>query len=102
MDLAGFVICAPPIRHCRAPMPHALAEDWINLDARGGKSMDRSGRPRSARHIAPALISWLSQSPIILENADHAFYRRFVAAQSKAMSPLSNARLSKASKAMRV
>ena len=58
---------------------HALVEDWLNLDARGGKAMDRA-IARDPRVISRRLISWLSQSPIILENADHAFYRRFVRA----------------------
>jgi|HubBroStandDraft_6_1064221.scaffolds.fasta_scaffold66033_2 uncharacterized heparinase superfamily protein len=93
-----FVIAAPSVawsealhgfgwlRHLRAAdtalsraNAHALVEDWLNLDARGGKSMDRVVA-RDPRVISRRLISWLSQSPIILENADHAFYRRFVRA----------------------
>jgi uncharacterized heparinase superfamily protein len=74
------------LRHLRAAdtalsraNAHALVEDWLNLDARGGKAMDRAVA-RDPRVISRRLISWLSQSPIILENADHAFYRRFVRA----------------------
>jgi uncharacterized heparinase superfamily protein len=93
-----FVISAPSagwsealhgfgwLRHLRAAdtalsraNAHALVEDWLNLDARGGKSMDRH-IARDPRVVSRRLISWLSQSPIILENADHAFYRRFVRA----------------------
>jgi uncharacterized heparinase superfamily protein len=93
-----FVIAAPSVawsealhgfgwlRHLRAAdtalsraNAHALVEDWLNLDARGGKAMDRA-IARDPRVVARRLISWLSQSPIILENADHAFYRRFVRA----------------------
>jgi len=72
------------LRHLRAAgtalsraNAHALVEDWLNLDARG--SMDRQVA-RAPRVVARRLISWLSQSPIILENADHVFYRRFVRA----------------------
>jgi uncharacterized heparinase superfamily protein len=80
--LHGFVW----LRHLRAAdtalsraNAHALVEDWLNLDARGGKSIDRHVA-RDPRVVSRRLISWLSQSPIILENADHAFYRRFVRA----------------------
>ncbi len=72
------------LRHLRAAgttlaraNAHALVEDWLNLDARG--SLDREAAWAS-RVAARRLISWLSQSPIILENADHAFYRRFLRA----------------------
>jgi uncharacterized heparinase superfamily protein len=74
------------LRHLRAAdtalsraNARALVEDWLNLDARGGRSMDRH-IARNPRVVARRLISWLSQSPIILANADHAFYRRFVGA----------------------
>jgi uncharacterized heparinase superfamily protein len=73
------------LRHLRAAgtalaraNAHALVEDWLNLNVRGG-SMDRR-LARSPPVVARRLISWLSQSPIILENADHHFYRRFVRA----------------------
>ncbi len=72
------------LRHLRAAgtalsraNAHALVEDWLNLDARG--SMDRQVA-RAPKVVARRLISWLSQSPIILEDADHVFYRRFVRA----------------------
>jgi uncharacterized heparinase superfamily protein len=74
------------LRHLRAAdtalsraNAHALVEDWLNVEARGAHAMDRSVA-RDPRIVARRLISWLSQSPIILENADHAFYRRFVRA----------------------
>jgi uncharacterized heparinase superfamily protein len=74
------------LRHLRAAdtalsraNAHALVEDWLNLDARGAKTMDRHVA-RDPRVASRRLISWLSQSPIILENADHVFYRRFVRA----------------------
>jgi uncharacterized heparinase superfamily protein len=73
------------LRHLRAAgtalsraNAHALVEDWLNLNGRGG-AMDRRVA-RAPRVVARRLISWLSQSPIILENADHLFYRRFVRA----------------------
>ena len=73
------------LRHLRAAgtalsraNAHALVEDWLNLDARG--SPDRRSGMAATRVAARRLISWLSQSPIILENADHAFYRRFLRA----------------------
>jgi uncharacterized heparinase superfamily protein len=72
------------LRHLRAAgtalaraNAHALVEDWLNLDARGSLDREAAWPPRVA---ARRLISWLSQSPIILENADHAFYRRFLRA----------------------
>ena len=74
------------LRHLRAAdtalsraNARALVEDWLNLDARGGRTMDRHVA-RDPRVVARRLISWLSQSPIILANADHSFYRRFVGA----------------------
>jgi uncharacterized heparinase superfamily protein len=73
------------LRHLRAAdtalsraNARALVEDWLNLDARG-KSMQRHVA-RDPRIVARRLISWLSHSPIVLANADHAFYRRFLGA----------------------
>jgi uncharacterized heparinase superfamily protein len=74
------------LRHLRAAdtalsraNAHALVEDWLNVEARGGDAMERRVA-RDPRIVARRVISWLSQSPIILENADHHFYRRFVRA----------------------
>jgi uncharacterized heparinase superfamily protein len=74
------------LRHLRAAdtalsraNAHALVEDWLNVEARGADAMERRVA-RDPRIVARRLISWLSQSPIILENADHQFYRRFVRA----------------------
>jgi uncharacterized heparinase superfamily protein len=74
------------LRHLRAadtPLSRAnaraLVEDWLNLDAHGGKSVDRRVA-RDPRVATRRLISWLSQSPIVLANADHVFYRRFLGA----------------------
>jgi uncharacterized heparinase superfamily protein len=73
------------LRHLRAAdtvlaraNARALVEDWLNLDARGG-SIDRRVA-REPRVVARRLISWLSQSPLILAAADHVFYRRFLGA----------------------
>ena len=77
------------LRHLRAAdtalsraNAHALVEDWLNLSARDPRAMDRK-IARDPRVVSRRLISWMSQSPIILENADHAFYRRFVRAVEK-------------------
>lgn len=85
------------LRHLRAAdtalsraNARALVEDWLNLDARGAKSWDRQ-IAREPRVASRRLISWLSQSPIILENADHAFYRRFVRAIESHVTALEHA-----------
>ena len=77
------------LRHLRAAdtalsraNAHALVEDWLNLDAHSRRSTDREVA-RDPKIVSRRLISWLSHSPIILENADHAFYRRFVRAVEK-------------------
>ena len=74
--LAGFGW----LRHLRAAdtalaraNARALVEDWINL---AGKSRDPlTWEPTVA---ARRLLSWLSQSPMILEEADRDFYSRFM------------------------
>ena len=75
-QLAGFGW----LRHLRAAdtalaraNARALVEDWMSL----------CGRPREdggwePRVVARRLLSWLSQSPLILEGADRSFYRRFM------------------------
>ena len=74
--LAGFGW----LRHLRAAdtalaraNAQALVDDWINTRGRpdGTCAWD-------ARVMARRLLSWLSQSPLILEGADRAFYRRFM------------------------
>lgn len=74
------------LRHLRAAdtalsraNAHALVEDWLNIYARSPRSMDRQV-VRDPKVVSRRLISWLSQSPILLENADHTFYSRFVRA----------------------
>ena len=74
--LAGFGW----LRHLRAADTslarvngRALVNDWIVV----------AGRPKAApawrpEVVARRLLAWLSQSPLILEGADAAFYRRFM------------------------
>lgn len=67
------------LRHLRASdmtvaRPHArmLISDWIAMQGRHGPI---AWRPEvTARRI----ISWLSQTPMILDGCDHIFYRRFM------------------------
>ncbi len=74
--LAGFGW----LRHLRAAdtalaraNAQALVDDWIQLRGRPDEEID--WQPSV---IARRLISWLCQSPLILENADRDFYRRFL------------------------
>ncbi len=74
------------LRHLRAAdtalsraNARALVEDWLSLSSGNARAMDRQV-VRDPKVASRRLISWLSQSPIILENADHAFYRRFLRA----------------------
>ena len=74
--LAGFGW----LRHLRAADTslarvngRALVNDWIAV----------AGRPKAAPAwrpdvVARRLLAWLSQSPLILDGADAAFYRRFM------------------------
>ena len=74
--LAGFGW----LRHLRAAdtalaraNARALVEDWIRLAGRDSNSEDQEARVAIRR-----LLSWLSQSPLILEGADSRFYRSFM------------------------
>lgn len=67
------------LRHLRAAdtalaraNAQALVDDFMRV---GGQSTVSGSRPRV---IARRLISWLSQSPLVLDSADHDFYRRFL------------------------
>lgn len=67
------------LRHMRAAdsavaraQATSLISDWMHLCPAGSS---QGWQPET---IARRLISWLSHSPIILEQADHAFYRRFL------------------------
>lgn len=74
--LAGFGW----LRHLRAAdtalaraNARALVDDYLNARARLVSPLDRD-----VATIARRVLSWLSQSPIVLEGADAAFYRRFM------------------------
>ena len=55
----------------------ALVSDWITLH---GGSHPESWQPEiTARRV----ISWLTHSPLILQEVDHGFYRRFVRSLSR-------------------
>jgi uncharacterized heparinase superfamily protein len=54
----------------------ALVEDWLNIAARKGFAAG-AATVHDPRVAARRIVAWLSHSPIILENADRAFYRRF-------------------------
>ena len=80
-NLAGFGW----LRHLRAAdttlaraNARALVEDWINQNARRSKPEDWEPRVATRR-----LLSWLSQSPLILEGADSRFYRQFMKSISR-------------------
>ena len=60
-----------------------LVEDWIALCGRPSNSCDWEPRV-----IARRLLSWLSQSPLILEGADRQFYGRFMKSISRQASIL--------------
>ncbi len=75
--LAGFGW----LRHLRAAdtalarvNARALVGDWIAGRGRGGAGAGPGWRPEVA---ARRVLSWLSQSPLILDGADGVFYRRF-------------------------
>ncbi len=79
--LAGFGW----LRHLRAAdtalsraNAQALVEDWIKLNGRQTKTPDWEPRVAIRR-----LLSWMSQSPLILEGADSQFYRLFMKSISR-------------------
>ena len=67
------------LRHLRAAdsaitraNARALVDDWINLQGRGhplGWRLDILSR---------RIVSWLSQAPLVLQDADMRFYRRYI------------------------
>jgi uncharacterized heparinase superfamily protein len=67
------------LRHLRAAETalsranaRALVEDWLSFCGRGGGLAWETGI------VARRLIAWVTQSPLILDGADRAFYRRFM------------------------
>lgn len=67
----------------------ALVDDWLNVGAR--RSFAAAAVAHDPRIVARRLTSWLSHSPIILENADRAFYRRFTRSLVSQAAPLERA-----------
>lgn len=72
------------LRHIRADKSHAACENarwvvdqWINLH---GSRV--TGIAWDADVIAQRIIAWLSHSPVVLQDADAGFYRRFMASLS--------------------
>jgi uncharacterized heparinase superfamily protein len=70
------------LRHLRAaenPLStangRALTSDWIGRHARGPRGIIGQTSVTARR-----VISWISQSPLLLDGADSAFYRRFMRA----------------------
>lgn len=67
------------LRHLRASElrvsrsnARALVRDWIR---QGSRNHPVAWEPAV---MARRVLSWLSQSPLVLEGCDHAFYRRFI------------------------
>jgi uncharacterized heparinase superfamily protein len=68
------------LRHLRAAgsalsreNARALVGDWIAIAGKPGR-----GPAWETRVVARRILSWLSQSPLILEGADRNFYQRFL------------------------
>jgi uncharacterized heparinase superfamily protein len=68
------------LRHMRAIHDEAghvrlrqIIDDWMGVH---GRSI--GGIPWEADVIAQRIIAWLSHSPVVLRNAEHGFYRRFL------------------------
>lgn len=64
----------------------ALVGEWIDLHGRWHQT---AWAPEiTARRV----LAWLAQSPVVLENADFAFYRKFVVSLSRQVSYLAHMR----------
>ncbi len=61
----------------------ALVDDFLIA------KLDRRGVAVRPDVVARRLLAFLSQSPLVLEGADHAFYRRFMRALARAVRQLS-------------
>ncbi|MDJ1159771.1 heparinase II/III family protein [Chelatococcus sp. SYSU_G07232] len=86
--LNGFVW----LRHLRAAdsalaraNARALVDDFLAQGA------DRKGIAAEPRIVARRLISFLSQSPLVLDGADHGFYKRFLRALGRGVAQLQRA-----------
>jgi len=67
------------LRHLRASElkvsrsnARSLVEDWIRLGSR------HYPIAREPDVVARRVLSWLSQTPLVLEDCDHPFYRKFI------------------------
>ncbi len=72
--LLGFgccAICAPPISAITRANARSLIDDW-------GNAKRKSAVNRRADVLARRVISLLSQAPLLLNEADGKFYRRFL------------------------
>ena len=69
---AGCGICAPPNPASPAPMPARWSTNGSRSTAR---SDPIAWRPDV---VARRIISWLSQAPLVLDDSDVRFYRRFL------------------------
>jgi len=68
------------LRHMRAIQDEAgyvklrqIMDEWI-----GGHGRSIGGIPWEADVVAHRIVAWLSHSPVVLRNAEHGFYRRFL------------------------
>ncbi len=67
------------LRHLRAAdsgitraNARALVDEWISLQGTG------NGVAKRPEVVARRIISWISQAPLVLDNSDVRFYRRFL------------------------
>ena len=103
VEAAGSPFDAPPpsdgwtrtlmgfswLRHLRAAdtalaraNARTLVQDWV-LRVDRGRARHRGNIAFEPSVVVRRLLSWLSQSPLILEGADHAFYRQFMASLNR-------------------
>ena len=68
----------------------ALVDDWLNVAARKDFAVEPD-IVSDPRVVARRLMSWLSHSPVILENADRSFYRRFARSIGRQAAPIERA-----------
>lgn len=82
------------LRHLRAAdttlsraNARALVDEWIGLRGGGGPAA------RTPQVTARRIVSWLCHSPLILDGADRAFYRRFLRSLARQTRFLARARM---------
>ena len=69
---AGCGTCAPPNSGITRANARALVDEWITLNSARDPL---AWRPDV---VARRVISWLSQAPLVLDESDMRFYRRFL------------------------